>query len=91
MHQNTRCVTGAAIWPPAVIVSITKLRESDEVANNIAARMIPVVEVFVASGLAIGKTKGGTQILAALWTRQSKGVEAKVNGQSCSGPSRGTG
>ena len=44
------CDTGALTLPPAVIVSITKLPESDDVTKKTITSTIPSVEVIAERG-----------------------------------------
>jgi hypothetical protein len=48
--QNTRCGTGASTLPPAVIVSMTKGPESEDVTKETTTRTMPRKDVIAASG-----------------------------------------
>ena len=68
-----RCTTGASILPPAVMVSITRDPESDEVTKNTITRMMPMAEVMPVRGNGssiLNSDSSGVQsvmVCATLW------------------------
>ena len=50
MAQKTRCANGASTLPPAVMVSMTKEPESEEVTKNTTTSTMPMKDVMPAKG-----------------------------------------
>ena len=50
LAQNIRWITGALVFPPAAIVSITSDPESDEVMKNTSTSTIPMNDVIAVKG-----------------------------------------
>ena len=66
MHQKMRWITGVSVFPPAVMVSITSEPLSMEVTKKISTKVMPIMDVSVASGSSCRKTKSVSSALNSL-------------------------